>query len=161
MTVSSARGAHTIGVLAMVDVGWTVWAYTDGPDKRVDPDDYPIGGIVVEIEAVDPLVDEYGEIQRDATRLFHTIDHTRLRFHGQVTVHRGAIPERCVNPDSVERWQARRVWIVAGALAETIGPKINRRTGAASNMLEHEDQWRDNLRDAWRLAKTTAGKAQL
>lgn len=59
-------GPRTIGALALVQVGWEVWASEGG---RLNSHGEPLGGLVVGVDAGGPpTVDEYGEIIKHPAR---------------------------------------------------------------------------------------------
>lgn len=91
---ATAQTARSIGMMAMINIGWQAWSKTVGePDEFVmDDNGNPVGGIVLEIGAKTRIVDEeMGEFERQ--RSFTTIDPTSLNYH--------ALTEKQVDPDTV------------------------------------------------------------
>ena len=101
--VDSAFGSRTIGSLALVTVGCSVW--TDVEKKRSAHDE-PLGGIVLDIIHRSFTDGETGEVTHD--RMFRTYDPLVLFAHAF-----DYLGEKDVNQDGVESTDSNRLcWTI-------------------------------------------------
>lgn len=70
--IDSRFGARTIGDMALIDVGCSIWSKEDDLDARMDSAGNARGGIVVEVHDVTDFTDD-GEIVK--SRAFRTFDY--------------------------------------------------------------------------------------
>lgn len=97
--------ARRIGVLALVDIGVTVWSST-----RRDAYDFPFGGVIVERE--DQVDRETGEVHRWFTCL-------KLGYGAEPIVVR-RIDEAEVEPDGIEATQGSQMAKLVKAMAQEV-----------------------------------------
>jgi hypothetical protein len=138
-TAATAQTARTIGMLAMVDIGWRIWSRTSGPldQVRTDGGGYPVGGIVLEVvDHVTGYNEDTGEITR--VRAFRTIDPTSLRQR--------IITEAQVDPDAIELPDPYGAHVLISRLAALLAPK------ARKSLLEDADARLSIVADLHRLA---------
>jgi hypothetical protein len=139
----SVVGARTVGPLAMVDIGWTVWARTDGNVRhmRMDARGEARGGVIVEITTRRNADPDTGEISAD--RAFRCADP-----YATPSLRVTTLTEAQVDPDSVELPERMRRWRVICALLEAA-----RRPGRPLDLARTEHDRVGHILDAWRLAR--------
>lgn len=117
---ATAQTARTIGLLAMVDVGWQIWSRTEGePDSFImDADSEPVGGIVLEVgDKVTYFDPDTGEVAR--VRSFKTVDPYNRRYHS--LTEKQVDPGRVMPPDAA--LSLRMIGYLATALVEDMRPR--------------------------------------
>jgi hypothetical protein len=136
-------GAHHKGALALVDVGWTVWARTDGNIRHLRLNDRgeARGGVIIDITTRRSANPDTGEIVTE--RAFRCADPYRVP-----QLHWTTLTEAQVNPDAVETPERMRRWRVICALLEAA-----RRPGRPLDLVRTEHERLEALADAWRLAR--------
>jgi hypothetical protein len=142
---ASIVGPNTIGMLALVDVGWSVWARDQGNIRhiRLDHRADARGGIVVEITTrriADPDTGEFTD-----QRAFRCLDPYRCP-----QVHWTTLTETQVDPERVEGPETRRRWVAIFSLLDAA-----RRPGKPMDLARTEHERTDRIGDAWRLARMT------
>lgn len=146
----SDEGARTIGLLAMVDVGWEIWSRTDDPAlMRLTSSGDPRGGVVVEVATRVDVDEETGEITE--LRAFRTLDPYRTRPELHWTI----LSEAQVNTDALASEEARpdryRTWRLIVRLGQDV-VKVNR-TGQLDLTATEHDRLKA-LSDMGRLARS-------
>jgi hypothetical protein len=137
-------GARSIGLLAMVAVGWQLWSKEGGVDQRSDANGDARGGIVVEITGTRTVDDETGEVRDD--RAFRCVDPISLR---QVT-----LPEKMVDLDRIDMFRRYDTVKTIVRMAYHLGRIPGR------NLLQDEHRVLQQVADMHRLAVacTVGGK---
>jgi hypothetical protein len=141
---ASIMSARTIGLLSRVDVGWSIWARTDGDVRqiRLDSTGEARGGVVVEVTSRRYADPDTGEIVLE--RAFRCIDPYRTRPYIRFTT----LLEGQVNPDGIEVPERTRRWKVICALLREA-----QREGQPLDLLRTEEDRASRIADAWRLVR--------
>jgi hypothetical protein len=135
----TALGARSIGLLAMVNVGWSVWSKETGFDQRSDArTGEGRGGIILEVTG-SRTHDADGEITD--TRAFRCVDPANLR---QVI-----LTERTVDVDRIDGFDRAATVKTIVRLAEQLGA---RRGIRSKSLLEVEHVILRQVADMHRLA---------
>jgi hypothetical protein len=138
----TALGARSIGLLAMVGVGWSLWAKETGLDMRADARGEGRGGIVVEVAGA-RTHDNDGEITD--TRAFRCIDPFNLR---QVT-----LTEASIDLDRIDGFnRAATVRMIARLMEQGANQFGGRRGTRAKSLIEDEHRILTLVADMHRLA---------
>jgi hypothetical protein len=140
----SVVGAHTIGALAMVDVGWSVWSRTAGNIRhiRLNHQGEARGGVVVDITARRIADPDTGEVRTE--RAFRCVDPYACPQLAWAT-----LTEDHIDPAVVEIPNQRRRWVVILALLQAaIG------AGRPLDLARTEADRTDLIGHAYRLART-------